>query len=147
MTAGFTGRDAPVLREQLSRLFRRGDVIRSRHITIRAADRLPADEPFLLLAVASRPRRRDRRRRAHRRAASGDRAGIAIEDAIVLAELLATDGPCRTARPGSWRAASTAAPGRRTRFKLGGMEKDATIPIQAHFDLMIATFRKLAEPI
>jgi hypothetical protein len=27
------------------------------------------------------------------------------------------------------------------------MEKDTSIPIQAHFDLMKATFRKLAEPI
>jgi hypothetical protein len=27
------------------------------------------------------------------------------------------------------------------------MEKDKTIPIQSHFDVMSATFRKLAEPI
>ena len=34
-----------------------------------------------------------------------------------------------------------------TAVKLGEMEKDKTIPIQAHFDLMGSTFRKLAEPI
>jgi hypothetical protein len=34
-----------------------------------------------------------------------------------------------------------------TAVKLGDMEKDTSIPIQAHFDLMKATFRKLAEPI
>jgi hypothetical protein len=34
-----------------------------------------------------------------------------------------------------------------TAVKLGEMEKDTTIPIQAHLDLMTATFRKLAEPI
>ena len=34
-----------------------------------------------------------------------------------------------------------------TAVKLGEMEKDKTIPIQAHFDLMTATFRRLAEPI
>ena len=34
-----------------------------------------------------------------------------------------------------------------TAVKLGEMEKDKTIPIQSHFDLMSATFRKLAEPI
>jgi 2-polyprenyl-6-methoxyphenol hydroxylase-like FAD-dependent oxidoreductase len=75
-------------------------------------------------------------------------AGIAIEDAVVLAELLAGDRPvpelldefmarrferCRLVVE--------------TALKLGEMEKDTSIPIQAHFDLMTATFRKLAAPI
>ena len=34
-----------------------------------------------------------------------------------------------------------------TAVKLGEMEKDTSIPIQAHFELMTATFRKLAAPI
>ena len=34
-----------------------------------------------------------------------------------------------------------------TAVKLGEMEKDKTILIQSHFDLMSASFRKLAEPI
>ena len=34
-----------------------------------------------------------------------------------------------------------------TAIKLGEMEKDTSIPIQAHFDLMAATFRRLAEPM
>ena len=34
-----------------------------------------------------------------------------------------------------------------TAVKLGEMEKDTSIPIQAHFELMGQTFRKLAEPI
>jgi hypothetical protein len=34
-----------------------------------------------------------------------------------------------------------------TAVKLGEMEKDKAIPIQAHFDLMSATFRQLGEPI
>ena len=75
-------------------------------------------------------------------------AGIAIEDAVVLAELLATD----LAMPELLDRFM----GRRyercrlvvdTAVKLGEMEKDTTIPIQAHFDLMTATFRRLAEPI
>jgi 2-polyprenyl-6-methoxyphenol hydroxylase-like FAD-dependent oxidoreductase len=75
-------------------------------------------------------------------------AGIAIEDAVVLAELLATDLPVP--------ALLESFMGRRfercrlvveTAVKLGEMEKDTSIPIQAHFDLMKATFRKLAEPI
>ena len=75
-------------------------------------------------------------------------AGIAIEDAVVLAELLAADL--------SVAALLDRFMARRfdrcrlvveTAVKLGEMEKDTTIPIQAHFDLMSATFRKLAEPI
>ena len=34
-----------------------------------------------------------------------------------------------------------------TAVKLGEMEKDKTIPIQAHFDLMTDTFRQLGAPI
>ena len=75
-------------------------------------------------------------------------AGIAIEDAVVLAELLDADlsvpklldrfmarrfDRCRLVVE--------------TAVKLGEMEKDKSIPIQAHFDLMSATFRKLADPI
>jgi 2-polyprenyl-6-methoxyphenol hydroxylase-like FAD-dependent oxidoreductase len=75
-------------------------------------------------------------------------AGIAIEDAVVLAELLGADlaipdvldrfmarrfDRCRLVVE--------------TAIKLGEMEKDTTIPIAAHHELMTATFRKLAEPI
>jgi 2-polyprenyl-6-methoxyphenol hydroxylase-like FAD-dependent oxidoreductase len=75
-------------------------------------------------------------------------AGIAIEDAVVLAELLATDLPVpelldrfMARRFARCRLVVE------TAVKLGEMEKDTTIPIQAHLDLMRATFRKLAEPI
>ena len=34
-----------------------------------------------------------------------------------------------------------------TAVKLGDMEKDKSVPIQAHFDLMTNTFRQLAAPI
>jgi hypothetical protein len=34
-----------------------------------------------------------------------------------------------------------------TAVELGEMEKDPSIPVQAHFDLMTATFRQLAQPI
>jgi 2-polyprenyl-6-methoxyphenol hydroxylase-like FAD-dependent oxidoreductase len=75
-------------------------------------------------------------------------AGIAIEDAVVLAELLATER--------SIPALLDRFMARRfdrcrlvveTAVKLGYMEKDPAIPIQAHFDLMTATFRQLAQPI
>jgi len=75
-------------------------------------------------------------------------AGIAIEDAVVLAELLATGRP-----PGDAFDAFVARRFERCRLvvetavRLGEMEKDATIPIQAHFDLMAATFKQLAQPI
>ena len=75
-------------------------------------------------------------------------AGIAIEDAVVLAELLGAEGALPE-RLGRFMA-------RRfdrcrlvveTAIKLGEMEKDKSIPIEAHFDVMSATFRRLAEPI
>lgn len=34
-----------------------------------------------------------------------------------------------------------------TAVRLGEMEKDTTIPIRAHLDLMTQTFRRLAAPI
>jgi 2-polyprenyl-6-methoxyphenol hydroxylase-like FAD-dependent oxidoreductase len=75
-------------------------------------------------------------------------AGIAIEDAVVLAELLAADlsvvemlDRFMSRRFARCRLVVE------TAVKLGEMEKDKTIPIQAHFDLMTATFRRLAEPI
>jgi 2-polyprenyl-6-methoxyphenol hydroxylase-like FAD-dependent oxidoreductase len=75
-------------------------------------------------------------------------AGIAIEDAVVLAELLTSELPVPellerfvARRYDRCRLVVE------TAVKLGEMEKDTTIPIQAHFDLMTATFRKLAEPI
>jgi 2-polyprenyl-6-methoxyphenol hydroxylase-like FAD-dependent oxidoreductase len=75
-------------------------------------------------------------------------AGIAIEDAVVLAELLAADG----ALPALLDRFMTRRFDRcrlvvETAVKLGEMEKDKAIPIQSHFDVMSATFRKLAEPI
>jgi 2-polyprenyl-6-methoxyphenol hydroxylase-like FAD-dependent oxidoreductase len=75
-------------------------------------------------------------------------AGIAIEDAVVLAELIATE-PEASEMLAKFMA-------RRfdrcrlvveTAVKLGEMEKDKNIPIQAHFDLMTSTFRQLAAPI
>ena len=75
-------------------------------------------------------------------------AGIAIEDAIVLAETLASG---RTVTD-----ALTQFMARRfdrcrlvveTAVKLGEMEKDTSIPMAAHFELMASTFRKLAEPM
>lgn len=75
-------------------------------------------------------------------------AGIAIEDAVVLGELIATDLPAgelldrfMARRYDRCRLVVE------TAVKLGEMEKDTAIPIQAHFELMTATFRKLAEPI
>jgi len=75
-------------------------------------------------------------------------AGIAIEDAVVLADMLAGGDPVpkiferfverRFAR--CQLVVDTA-------VRLGEMEKDKSIPIEAHFDLMRSTFRKLAEPI
>jgi 2-polyprenyl-6-methoxyphenol hydroxylase-like FAD-dependent oxidoreductase len=75
-------------------------------------------------------------------------AGIAIEDAVVLAEMLATDLPAKelldqfmTRRFGRCQLVVE------TAVRLGEMEKDTSIPIQTHFELITATFRKLAEPI
>ena len=75
-------------------------------------------------------------------------AGIAIEDAVVLAELLASDLAVAELfdRFMSRRFARCRLVVE-TAVKLGEMEKDTTIPIQAHFDLMSATFRQLAGPI
>ncbi len=74
-------------------------------------------------------------------------AGIAIEDAVVLAELLAADLPVAAALDRFMkRRYDRCRLVVETAVKLGEMEKD-TIPIQAHFDLITATFRKLAEPI
>ena len=75
-------------------------------------------------------------------------AGIAIEDAVVLAELLATElsAPELLDRFTSRRFARCRLVVE-TAVKLGEMEKDKAIPIQAHFDLMSATFRQLGEPI
>jgi 2-polyprenyl-6-methoxyphenol hydroxylase-like FAD-dependent oxidoreductase len=75
-------------------------------------------------------------------------AGIAIEDAVVLAEMLAADGelPALLDRFMA-RRFDRCRLVVETAVKLGEMEKDKSIPIQAHFDVMSATFRKLAEPI
>jgi 2-polyprenyl-6-methoxyphenol hydroxylase-like FAD-dependent oxidoreductase len=75
-------------------------------------------------------------------------AGIAIEDAVVLAELIATElsVPELLDRFMARRFARCRLVVE-TAVKLGEMEKDTSIPIQAHFDLMTATFRQLAEPI
>ena len=75
-------------------------------------------------------------------------AGIAIEDAVVLAELLATEAsiPALLDRFMARRFERCRLVVE-TAVRLGGMEKDPTIPIQAHLDLMTATFRELAQPI
>jgi 2-polyprenyl-6-methoxyphenol hydroxylase-like FAD-dependent oxidoreductase len=75
-------------------------------------------------------------------------AGIAIEDAVVLAELIASGLPV----PELFEQFMARRFDRcrlvvETAVKLGEMEKDTTIPIQTHFELMTATFRKLAAPI
>jgi 2-polyprenyl-6-methoxyphenol hydroxylase-like FAD-dependent oxidoreductase len=75
-------------------------------------------------------------------------AGIAIEDAVVLAEMLAGDGPVsQTLESFTARRFARCRLVVDTAVQLGEMEKDKSIPIQAHFDLMGSTFRKLAEPI
>jgi 2-polyprenyl-6-methoxyphenol hydroxylase-like FAD-dependent oxidoreductase len=75
-------------------------------------------------------------------------AGIAIEDAVVLAELLAADLPvAESLERFMARRFDRSRLVVETAVKLGEMEKDKTIPIEAHFDLMSATFRKLAAPI
>jgi 2-polyprenyl-6-methoxyphenol hydroxylase-like FAD-dependent oxidoreductase len=75
-------------------------------------------------------------------------AGIAIEDAVVLAELLTTDLPVTELLERFMaRRFDRCRLVVETAVKLGEMEKDTSIPIQSHFDLMSATFRKLAEPI
>jgi 2-polyprenyl-6-methoxyphenol hydroxylase-like FAD-dependent oxidoreductase len=75
-------------------------------------------------------------------------AGIAIEDAVVLAEMLAAELPAQELlNQFMARRFDRCRLVVETAIKLGEMEKDTSIPIQAHFDLMSATFRKLAEPI
>lgn len=75
-------------------------------------------------------------------------AGIAIEDAVVLAELLATDLPIAELLDRFMaRRFARCRLVVETAVQLGEMEKDTSIPIQAHFDLMRTTFRQMAEPI
>ena len=75
-------------------------------------------------------------------------AGIAIEDAVVLAELLGDGLPIAEALDRFMtRRYERCKLVVETAVKLGEMEKDTSIPIQAHFELMTATFRRLAEPI
>jgi 2-polyprenyl-6-methoxyphenol hydroxylase-like FAD-dependent oxidoreductase len=75
-------------------------------------------------------------------------AGIAIEDAVVLAELLATENSMSELLDRFMaRRFARCRLVVETAVKLGEMEKDTTIPIQAHFDLMAGTFRRLGEPI
>ncbi len=75
-------------------------------------------------------------------------AGIAIEDAVVLAELLAGDLPMlELLQRFMARRYDRCRLVVETAVKLGEMEKDTSIPAQAHLDLMTATFRKLAEPL
>ena len=67
---------------------------------------------------------------------------------MVLAEMLAGDGPVpETLERFAERRFSRCRLVVDTAVQLGEMEKDTSIPIQAHFDLIGATFRKLAEPI
>jgi naringenin degradation protein FdeE len=75
-------------------------------------------------------------------------AGMAIEDAIVLAELMAVDRSTETLLDDFMvRRFDRCRLVVETAVKLGEMEKDPNIPIQSHFDLMTATFRQLAQPI
>lgn len=75
-------------------------------------------------------------------------AGIAIEDAVVLAEVLGAELSIEEAF-----SQFTARRYERCRLvvetavKLGEMEKDASIPIQTHLDVIGDTFRRLAAPI
>jgi 2-polyprenyl-6-methoxyphenol hydroxylase-like FAD-dependent oxidoreductase len=75
-------------------------------------------------------------------------AGIAIEDAVVLAELLSAQVSIPEALEHFMaRRLARCQLVVETAVKLGNMEKDTTIPMAAHFELMTATFRKLGEPI
>lgn len=75
-------------------------------------------------------------------------AGIAIEDAVVLAELVAMDlSVAELLDRFMARRFARCQLVVETAVKLGDMEKDATIPVQAHLDLMTATFRQLGERI
>src|SRR5262249_44692215 len=75
-------------------------------------------------------------------------AGIAIEDAVVLAELLAEELPASELLDKFMaRRFDRCRLVVETAVKLGEMEKDKSIPIEAHFELMMRTFRQLAAPI
>jgi 2-polyprenyl-6-methoxyphenol hydroxylase-like FAD-dependent oxidoreductase len=75
-------------------------------------------------------------------------AGIAIEDAVVLAELIATEASATTLfERFMMRRYERCRLVVETAIQLGEMEKDTSIPIAKHHELMTATFRKLAEPI
>jgi len=75
-------------------------------------------------------------------------AGIAIEDAVVLAELIATEASVATLFDRFMtRRFERCRLVVETAIRLGEMEKDTSIPIASHHELMTATFRKLAEPI
>ena len=75
-------------------------------------------------------------------------AGIAIEDAVVLAELIASGLPVSELfEQFMARRFDRCRLVVETAVQLGEMEKDTSIPIQTHFELMTATFRKLAAPI
>jgi 2-polyprenyl-6-methoxyphenol hydroxylase-like FAD-dependent oxidoreductase len=75
-------------------------------------------------------------------------AGIAIEDAVVLAELMGTELPFpKLLEQFMARRFDRCRLVVETAVKLGEMEKDTTIPVQAHLDLMTATFRQLAAPL
>jgi 2-polyprenyl-6-methoxyphenol hydroxylase-like FAD-dependent oxidoreductase len=75
-------------------------------------------------------------------------AGIAIEDAIVLAEVLGSDLPISEALDCFMtRRFERCRMVVETALKLGEMERDSSIPIKAHLSLMGVTFRQLAAPI
>jgi 2-polyprenyl-6-methoxyphenol hydroxylase-like FAD-dependent oxidoreductase len=75
-------------------------------------------------------------------------AGIAIEDAVVLAELLAAELTTDAALARfSERRFDRCRLVVETAIKLGEMEKDTHIPIEAHLALIGETFRRLAEPL
>jgi hypothetical protein len=138
-----------LLAEQLRDFSGECDVARPRMCERSGQGRLPADEfVSAAIAVAPRPRRGDRRCGARHHAASGNRsrdrhrgcrrAGGTAGQRSFAAELLERFMARRFDR--CRLVVETA-------VKLGEMEKDKTIPIQAHFDLMSATFRQLGEPI
>jgi 2-polyprenyl-6-methoxyphenol hydroxylase-like FAD-dependent oxidoreductase len=75
-------------------------------------------------------------------------AGIAIEDAVVLAELMGSDVPAEKLLDRFMvRRFERCRLVVETAIKLGEMEKDTSIPVARHHELMTATFRKLAAPI
>lgn len=75
-------------------------------------------------------------------------AGIAIEDAVVLAQLLGADLTLAQAlEQFTARRFDRCRLVVETAVRLGEMEKDTSIPISAHLALMTDTFRRLAAPI